>query len=383
MRSTFFYIFLAFHSLLIGLFPFFLPVYLFRLGFSISVISLFIGLTGLAFCTTLFFWDRIRQRTHFFSTILASFIIEVFLLLLLLNTESNHTIYLLAFVNGVYNCLFWIVQRILFASIITSKNSGRNFGNFQIFVLILLKIGIFTGGFLLESYGFQHVIIASLCTSLIAIGYFYKNRLTFTAPNNLVTAPTLLLKQLFSYKDRERSLFTFSIDGVFLYLESYFWVLTLFLLVDKNFWQLGLLVIALTIIFSVLFFIIKNKIDTSPKQIIYSSAVILYSLSWFLRGSLSPDMGSTLTFLLLILITFSTSYFRLAFNKRFFDLALSKNEVSYILVKSYVSQFVIFLFFTAFAILTTNITETHILLRSTYFGATILSPLFFLYRSKT
>lgn len=65
----------------------------------------------------------------------------------------DHEPYLLlaaGVVNGVFNCNFWTIQRLLFVESIRSHYSGRNFGNYQIFVLIILKTVILLGGLLLE-----------------------------------------------------------------------------------------------------------------------------------------------------------------------------------------------------------------------------------------
>jgi len=42
-----------------------------------------------------------------------------------------------------------------------------------------------------------------------------------------------------------------------------------------------------------------------------------------------------------MLITFCSSFFRLAFNKRFFDVARTQGGTDYLLVKSYLSQCVL------------------------------------------
>nr|MDA3788604.1 hypothetical protein [Desulfobacula sp.] len=140
------------------------------------------------------------------------------------------------------------------------------------------------------------------------------------------------------------SKFVFAIDGIFLYLESYFWMISLFLIVRQSYWKLGLLVIFLMVLFGAVFVIIKNSIDRLPANKMYIAAVCLYSLSWILRGVLSERLDTSMLILLLAVITFCTSIFRLAFNKRFFDIAKATTAHEYIFVKSYFSQFFLAVF---------------------------------------
>ena len=57
-----FYHFTGIHSLLIGFFLFYVPVYLWKLGVTLSGISYFISMIGLGFCCTLWCWERLTKR---------------------------------------------------------------------------------------------------------------------------------------------------------------------------------------------------------------------------------------------------------------------------------------------------------------------------------
>ncbi len=67
--------------------------------------------------------------------------------------------------------------------------------------------------------------------------------------------------------------------------------------------------------------------------------MVLYGTSWLLRGAMPEHAHAGFMFLLLTLITFCTSVFRLALNKRFFDIANATNKHEYIYIKSYISPF--------------------------------------------
>lgn len=333
------YSFLGIHSLLIGLFPFYIPVYLYAHFLSLDEICGFIVLTGGGFCVSLYMWERAYKTIALRKLILLSFFIE-FLLLSTFLLEKNITFLILAgIINGVYNCNFWIIQRLLFLETVTPENSGKKFGNFQIFVLIVLKVGIFIGGITLEASGFLAIYLASLVLLGAAMILFLRQTMAVELDGALRGSAPLSVNKILRYKDSLYSRTVFAIDGAFLYLESYFWVISLYLIVKESFWRLGLLVVLLALFFGVLFIIIKNSIDRIEIHLFYRIAVTLYAISWLLRSTLIVETSMLALLILLASITFCTSLFRLAFNKRFFDNARAAVQHEYIFMKSYYSQF--------------------------------------------
>ncbi len=375
-----FYTFLGLHSFLIGLFPFFIPVYLWSAGYSLSFLSFFIAFTGVGFCISLYFWDRLLRLLNLQALICTSFVIECILISTFFIENKILFLFICGVTNGTYNCCFWILQRLLFLDISSPKNSGKRFGNFQIFVLVVLKIAIFTGGYLLDTYGYQAVFLLSVTMVIMSVAVF----LMFGKVSGMITkihlSVPLSVKSVWHYQDTFHSRSIFSIDGIFLFLESYFWVITLFAIVQESFWKLGILVVVLTLFFGGLFFFIKNTIDREAKQKIYFLAVILYALSWVLRGFCMEQPHPVLLLIFLVLVTFFTSFFRLALNKRFFDIAKQTGAAhEYILLKSYYSQFFLALFYAAAGFVFFEIPTSETVFRVLYFLAGAGSFLYFLY----
>ncbi|MCF6247766.1 MAG: MFS transporter [Desulfobacula sp.] len=331
------YSFLGVHSFLIGLLPFYIPVYLYKTGFSLGQICFFVAVTGLGFCISLYLWDRISKRVPLRYLMVFSLLSELVLFSLFFMEKNMNFILISGIFNGVFNCSFWMIQRLLFVDTVTPQNSGKKFGNFQIFVLLLLKAGIFIGGVMLENSGYLSVYI--LCVFIVTPAVFFFLQRGIELDAGVVSASPLSLKFVTGYKDRFNSRVVFAVDGIFLYLESYFWMISLFLVVRQSYWKLGLLVMFLMVLFGAIFVIIKNSIDRLPADKMYAIAVCLYSLSWILRGVLSDRLSTISILLLLFAITFCTSIFRLSFNKRFFDMAKSATAHEYIYIKSYFSQF--------------------------------------------
>jgi MFS family permease len=349
MLSRLFYAFTGLHSFLIGLFPFYIPVYLYTIGLTLSRICLFVAATGMGYCLTLFLWDRVYRKISFSTLIVWSFFCEYLLLSLFFFENELLLVVLAGLVNGVFNCSFWTIQRLLFVNSISPENSGRNFGNSQLFVLVVLKVGILFGGYFLEQWGFLVVYLFSgIIVLLSAVIFSSRVMTTHTAAAVKLTQPLGILA-VFRFKDTLHSRWVFVIDGVFLYLESYFWVISLFIIVRESFLRLSLVVIMLAVFFGVIFLFIKNSIDRLPGQKVYVAAVALYALSWGLRGFLGENLAPITMLWLLALIASCTSLFRLSFNKRFFDNARLTTAHEYIFMKSYISQFFLAVFFVVMA----------------------------------
>lgn len=332
--SKHYYLFLGLHSFLLGLFPFFIPVYLFNHGTTLAEISWFIAITGLGYSFALWVFDHYRSGSYRVP-LLVSFALEVCLLILLL---SGAPLPVIALVNGGYSCLYWTIQRLLFLAGGNAQDSGRRFGDFQIYVLVVLKAGVFAGSLLLENAGVGAVLLVSCIVGATGVGIFLRHHSGLRLPASLIQQRALSVRAIAGFADCYNSRLIFVIDGIFLYLESYFWLISLFLVVGNSFVRLGLLVIALAIILALLFLVIKNSIDRLDNQKVYLCSVILYIVSWVLRGFLSEEMTVSVQLLALLLVAFCTSFFRLAFNKRFFDTAEKSTGFQYILVKSYSSQ---------------------------------------------
>jgi len=373
-----FYRFLGLHSLLIGLFPFFIPVYLWKAGFSLAYISLFIAISGLCFCFCIRLWEISATHLSLRRLMVLTLLLELALLAINLKfSESFLFLTVFALGNGAYNCFFWTTQRILFADLITTKNSGRQYGNFQIFVMVFLKSGIFAGGLLLQSYGFVWIFGVSALVVVIAILLLRNPALD----NPVVKKPFISWKKIIGFKDSNRSKRIFVVDGLFLFLESHFWTVSLFLLSAQNFAKLGVIVIALAVIFAVLFFLAKNTIDRLMGARVYQMAVLLYALAWWLRPWAVENTAVQWLAVLLLLITFFSSFFRLAFNKRFYDLANENDARHYLLVKSYYTQCSVAVVFSFIAIAAWLIADDLFTLQLIYALAGFLALTYLWYRS--
>ena len=402
-KPLFFYQFLGAHSLLIGLLPFFLPVYLWTHGLKLAGLSVLIGFSGLAFCAALGFWQFVAHKCSIRRLIGITFILEIALIGIVgLFTEipgaalyeafahsaatetetASRSIIIAALcigaANGFYNAFFWTTQRTLFLKQLGQNDTGRQYGNLQIFVSVFLKLGILIGGFLLDQGGLLWLLSISAIASALAFGYLA--RACKPDETLLQDMQRVTLLQSVQFKDQSGSRSMFGIDGIFLYLESHFWTLSLFLVVRQDFSRLGFAVVLLAIVFALIFYVVKNRIDQMPAAIVFKVSVWLYAASWIMRYGLTERWDGAGLLIILIMITFCSSFFRLAFNKLFFDVACRTQSVQYLLLKSYVSQGAMGIFFLMLGIILFTLSvDAHAKLSMVYAAAAVLSLVYLKY----
>ena len=375
-----FYQYLGLHSLLIGLFPFFIPVFLWDHGFELGAVSLFIGAGGVGFCVGLWMWDRLRHVISLTTLIGLSLVLEI---LLLLNVRvlgiQLFVLLLPGFSYGVYNSFFWTTQRAMFFERVDATNSGRRYGNLQIFVGLLLQIGILVGGFLLEKTNFNYVLVASIALCMIGFDIFVFDNTPM--PASLREANAVSIPDILRFRDQNHSVLIFIVDGIYLFLESFFWGISLFLIAHESFTRLGMMVMSLAVIFGILFYLLKNTIDRLARKRVYRFAVLLYAASWVMRAFVDNELSLLLLFISLVLITFCTSFFRLAMNKRFYDLARDTLAQRYLILKSYYSQITIAIVYLGFGWAIIGHAESQDWLVPIYWMAAVGSFVFLLYGS--
>lgn len=363
--------------------PLFIAVILWDKGLSISDISAFIALTGVGFLFALYYWDRLRASHDWFKLISLSFILQSVFVVLLVWDQKMLLITVGALINGAAGCFYWSTQRLLFQAITEDKNTGNTFGNFQILVVFALKIGVLVGSYLLGVEHFTGLLILSCCLSLLGFFLVNKSLQHSTHLDTFEQHPAFSLKQIFQFKDQQKSALIFIVDGLFLFLESYFWMLTIYMLTQQNVMQLGLILIGLSVLLALIFFFIKKHIDRANTQIMYKAAVVGYACSWLFRAQLDQTMSVIMLYGGLLLVAFLSNFFRLAFNKRFYDIARKDQPTRYIICKSYYSQFMLVIFFSVIAIFTLSSDTALHQLQVVYYLCIPFALVYFFYGEKT
>lgn len=359
-----------------------------------------IGVSGLSFVIALRPWQFSWQRLEAKSLLKLTFVFELVLVACAgwFTTVPGAALFdmaeatdakplseifiamlVLGIANGTYNAFFWTTQRSLFLQQLGTNNTGQQYGNFQIFVTVFLKIGILLGGLLLDFGGFLWLLALSAGVSFASYSYLANKAYSRSQDDTA----SMSLKESLTYSDSHGSKSTFALDGIFLYLESHYWTLSLFLVVDQDFSRLGVAVVLLALVFAALFYLIKNRIDQHAAESVFVAACWLYTGSWLLRFTMNEDAQGAGYLISLVLLTFCSSFFRLAFNKRFFDVAQKQGAVKYLLIKSYSSQAYLGVFFLVTCVIVQLLPMDDLkILQYGYIFAAILSLGYLKYRDQ-
>lgn len=344
--ASYFTLFSSLHSFAIGLLPFFLPALIWQQTQQLATLTEFVSWTGAGYALTLVIWHKLFSLRYWKLLICLSFVFELLLIYLALFQLDNLNLALLGLLNGIFNCCYWMVQRVLFDKISNQSNSGRLFGNLQLYLGFSLKVGILIGGYFMQSQPWLILLLASLAAFIFLISnlnnlplqtllYQPKEQQPIKPSENATVTTTL------SWREK----LIFIIDGPFLYLESYLWILSIFNLTNNSTERFSITIIALSLTLGVIFYFVKNMIDKQEQQRLYLFTIVLYALSWFVRGAVNSEWNGFAISLTLLAISFATALFRLYFNKRFYDRAKQQQSYSYILNKSAYSQASICIFF--------------------------------------
>lgn len=315
-------------------------------------------------------WHQLFTRGYWRTLIVLSFVFELSLIYVALFHVASTNLIILGLLNGLFNCSYWMLQRILFNSISGSNNTGRLFGNLQLILGLSLKLGILFGGYFMQT---QPWVIFTL-TLIVGVGFCAMTLSSLTTQTFVYQqSDHLQPKSVISLRDK----LVFLVDGPFLYLESYLWVVSIYHLTNSDTSQFSLTVIALSLALAVIFYFIKNTIDKQPQYRLYQVATLLYLGGWLLRGWISADWSGFAIGLGLLSIAFATALFRLYFNKRFYDKAKQQANYHYLISKSLYSQLGIVLFFAGLSTLSTLTTFS---LNQVYWAVIPLIAVYVLYQ---
>jgi len=368
--ASYFTVFSAIHSFVIGLLPFYLPILIWQQYQQLAPLTEFIAWTGAGFVMALWGWHQLFIRGYWRTLIILSFALEIGLIYVALFHIESINLIVLGLLNGLFNCSYWMLQRILFNSISGSSNTGRLFGNLQLILGLSLKLGILFGGYFMQTQPWVILalsIIAALAFCIMTINSLATQTFVYDQSDHIQA------KSMISTRDK----IVFLVDGPFLYLESYLWVLSIFHLTNSDTSQFSLTVIALSLALGLIFYFIKNTIDKQPQYRLYQVATLLYLGGWLVRGWISPDWSGFAIGLGLLSVAFATALFRLYFNKRFYDKAKQQANYQYLVSKSLYSQLGIVLFFAGLTVMS-NVTTFN--LNHVYWGVVPLIAIYMLYQ---
>jgi len=318
---------LTFVKSLIGIF---VPVFLYKMGYSIIAILIYSIINSITYLVLVPLSTRIIKKLGFKYSLLLTTPIYLAHIITLNFIDGSWFFYSISALSyGVYVSLFWPVMHSEIAKQGHSKSRGKEMGTFQIIITLVSTIAPFIGGIFLENIGYFYLLIFS--SILLFLGYI---PLLFS--NDLKVE-----KEVFHYKDYIRLLkdsnlknskIAFSAEGFESILSISIWPILIFILLGGDFVKFGTLLTVVSFISIIFMFYFRVYLDKHDKNIILKKLTYLVSLKWIFKIFII-SFGM---FFLYIIESFSKilqNTFNSSYQSIFYNNANKVNYMDYIIMR--------------------------------------------------
>lgn len=185
---------LSLHAFASGLVAIFVPIYLYNLNFSITVIAVFFIIGNLTKCLIYRPTAAMAGRFGPKHVLLASYILTfIYTLLLFLLPERQWLLYPAALMHGLSAGVFWLSRHIDTASVISSERPTMEYSRLQILSLIAASSAPLFGGLIAAFFGIKYSLLGSGLVLLLAMYPLLKTLEPVLSANTLLplfkTAP--------------------------------------------------------------------------------------------------------------------------------------------------------------------------------------------------
>ena len=339
------YIFQAIMIFVKGLIGVFVPVYLYKLGYSIIEVIIYTNLILLTYLLVIPLSVKLIRKIGFKYVLFLS--IPVYILhITTLNFLSKGIIfYHLAWLSfGVYMATFWLAMHSEIALNGSSKHRSSQLGTLQIITTIFATLAPIFGGFFLQYLGYYKLLIFST--------FFL-----FLALLPLLFSKDLTLRNYdFNYSDYSRLFFSkkydtskkaFLAEGVEILLSLNLWPVILFILLKENIFNLGLLYSFISFLSIIFILYMKSYLDKKDKNEVLLISTRFMSMGWFLRSIVIFFSSIALYFI----ETFSklvNNVYSLSYSSIFYNNAKNGEFMDYIILRElyiFIGKFIVSIFF--------------------------------------
>lgn len=275
------YIYQALTSFVSSLVSIFMSVYLYSLGFSISMILLFalgISLTFIIIAPAIvYIINKIGMK---YTLLLSSPFF--FIQLLSLQYITTHPIFfhILWLSRGFYIALFWFTFRCEVINNGSRKSRGNELGTLQIIATILTTIGPVIGGIFLEYLTYNKLLIFTTFFLVVSNLPLLLSKDTRIPKINFHHKDYL---KLIKKKTNRKTKITQMCEGIEVTLSVFLWPIILYIFLNNNFASLGLMYTGLSIVTIFVLIKLKSYIDKHSKKKVLKIASRIQSLGWLSR----------------------------------------------------------------------------------------------------
>lgn len=260
----------------------FVPVVLFKLGYSLIDIALYSIGISLIYLILIPITIKVISKIGFKWTILLTTPIYISHIFILNYLAESYLYFHLAWITfGIYVSFFWPAFHSEIALNGSSKHRGSQMGTLQIITTIFATLAPMIGGLFLEYIGYNYLLILS--STLIILGFI-----------PFLFSTDLSLKNYnFHYKDYLRLIknkktkndkIAFACEGIEgSILSIIIWPIVVFILLSQNFLKLGLLLSFVSFLSIIVILYLKSYLDKKNKNFVLTLLTRLLSLNWFFK----------------------------------------------------------------------------------------------------
>ncbi len=326
-KIYFFQSILTFVKSLIGVF---IPIYLFSLGISIPYILLYIAGTSMTYLLFAPLCVKLISKIGFKYIILISIPLYTLQLFALNQVETNVLYVNLIWLSyGLHMSFFWPAFHSEIALNGSSKKRSSEIGTLQTLTTLVSALAPFIGGFILEYFNYNSLLIFSIFLILIGLIPFFLSKDIKVKNLNF---PYSRYWYFLSKKIKSNSKKAFFFEGIESILIHSIWPIILFVFLENNFFYLGSLLTVISLISIIFIVYFKKKLDSKDKHIFLKKTSKYLVINWFLRF-LFIFLSSFLLIIVEGLFKLSKSIFSLSYLSIFYNNAKSWNYMDYILFR--------------------------------------------------
>ncbi|MEG2458069.1 MAG: hypothetical protein RSB41_04180 [Bacilli bacterium] len=267
-------LFILFSSFTKGLIEVFVPLLLYKNGFSIKSILVFLLLKY--FLTFIFI--RIISKLLKLINIKYLLLLSSFLFILnfiyLKNIElSSSYLLILSFLSSSYLILYWVGRHTYALSLIDTKDTTSSSFSIMIYNTFGLLISSFIGAYVLNHLGYNILLIIISIFSLLSL-------IPLFLIHEEIKTTSIDIRQVYELFPKRNYLFLFLSEIKFISFTLF--PLYIFLNISSNFEYIGILSI-ITNISCIIYIYILSKILKKTKKDYLSLISILLSITWILK----------------------------------------------------------------------------------------------------
>lgn len=310
----------------------FVPVFLYKSGFSLIDIMLYT--TGVSFIFILIMPLTVKtiKKIGFKYTLLLSTPIYVLHLICLNFINTSNIYFHLAWLSfGFYVAFFWPTFHSEMALNGSSKNRTSQMGTFQIITTLVGTFAPAIGGLILTNSSYLSLLITSSVFILIGFipflfskdiklkkfNFGYKNYIDFFRTNKYS-----LSKKAFAF------------EGLNYILVIFIWPIIIFNLLNKNFLNYGALVTTISFISVMIIISIKKSIDKTDKTKYFKHTTKFLSFNWFLK-SFVIFFGPFVLYFIEGISKLTNNIYNLLFTSIFYNNAKKNGYMNYIILREF------------------------------------------------